>query len=772
MTLAVGTPLGPYEVTAFLGSGGMAEVYRARDTRLGREVAVKILPEHFASDREALARFEREARTASSLNHPHLVTIFDIGQAEVLGQRLHYMAMELIHGDTLRHRLQHESRDTLLGLVADVADGLAKAHDAGVVHRDLKPENVMVSEDGFAKVVDFGLARSAPGMDSGSGRLTAEGYTVGTIGYMAPEQVRGARDVDSRADIFAIGCILYEAIARENPFDGDSSVDTLHRILYREPPVLQDAAIEPIVRRCLAKDPNDRYASMREVSAAIRAAIGTPVRRPIRRSWWYAGAALLALALATGGALMIERDRRPAIESIAVIPFQSTSGNEELRFLTDGIAGEVVRDLGRIPTLRVIASSSAARFRDTADPRKAARELGVDAVLVGRLRMVADRALLDAELVKAADGTAIWGKRYERRLTDLVALEQEIARDLCAEVRIELVPQQSRHTPDPQAHQAYLRGRRELAKETGAGLTTAIEYFNQAIRIDPEYALPHAGLAHAYGRQTSLGLVPTRDGNMLEMAAARRALALDEAVPEAHYSLAHPASLMNNDEEYERHATRALQLNPNYAPALLERAVHLVLEGRYDEADDVFRQVRAIDPLSPRVMAVYGIHLGLVAQTDRAIAVLRNATTQFPDDVNTQGYLALMYSYAGRHAEALAAVERIGADRTSFAVYRALVLARAGRKAEAGAIAGQLDAVARTRYIPTYGLAVLHAQLGDGDKALALLRQASQEGDFRLKFVVTDPAFDPLRSDPRFIALLNDPATFAAFGRPPRPPAG
>jgi serine/threonine protein kinase len=351
MTLLSGTRLGPYQVTGLLGSGGMAEVYRARDTRLGREVAIKILPEELSNDPESLARFTREARTASALNHPNLVTIYDIGDVEWGRRRLHYIAMELIRGETLRYHLAHDDRDVLLRYLAGVGDGLAKAHDAGVVHRDLKPENILVSEDDFAKVVDFGLAKRAPGFlgQSSISDLTAEGFCVGTAGYMAPEQVRAQRDIDSRADIFALGCMLYEIIAKENPFDGVTPFDTMLRVLTHEPPPLPDPVLEPIVRRCIAKNREERYASMREAAAELRKSV-TP-------------------AIGTSEILLPRKGRRPAIASIAVLPFHNRSGNEEMRFLSDGIPEDVVRSLGRIRTLRVIASSSAARFRDTTDPQ-------------------------------------------------------------------------------------------------------------------------------------------------------------------------------------------------------------------------------------------------------------------------------------------------------------------------------------------------------------------------------------------------------------------
>ncbi|HEU4888287.1 MAG TPA: protein kinase, partial [Thermoanaerobaculia bacterium] len=593
MTLRRGTRLGPYEVTVLLGSGGMAEVYRARDVRLERQVAIKILPEELSSDAEALARFEREAKTASSLNHPHLVTIYDIGEAEVGGRLLHYMAMELVHGDTLRHRLMNETRDEVLRLLADIADGLAKAHDAGVVHRDLKPENVMVSEDNFAKVVDFGLAKHVPilGVETAE-HLTAEGCAIGTVGYMAPEQVRGEHDIDGRVDIFAFGCMLYEAVAKVNPFDGDTAVDTMHRILNHEPPALPDAEVERIARRCLAKNRADRYATMREVAAEVRNAIATPVRRPVRRRLWLTMAAVLALALGAGAAFVTLRNARPpAIESIAVLPFHNATGNEELRFLSDGIAQDVVRNLGRVPALRVIASSSASRFRDTNDPQRAARELNVDAVLTARLRTAGDTVLLDAELVKAADGTALWGKRYTHKLTDIVTLEQEIARDLCDEVRLELAPRRSRE-PNAEAYQAYLRGSTEIEKATGPAMTKGIEYCHRAIELDPDYAAPYAALAHVHGRRAILGLAPTRESVRQQEALAQKALSLDESLPEAHWSLAIAAGLRGDAAEYERRAARVLELNPNFTSAYIERTNHLVLAGKFEEAEAAYQKAR------------------------------------------------------------------------------------------------------------------------------------------------------------------------------------
>ena len=734
MTLHSGTRLGPYEVNALLGSGGMAEVYRARDVRLGREVAIKTLPEDFASDEESLARFEREAKTASALNHPHLVTIYDIGESDAGEGRLHYIAMELIRGDTLRHHFAHGSREVLLRYLAGVADGLAKAHDAGVVHRDLKPENIMISDDDFAKVVDFGLAKHAPGFtgERNAEHLTAEGFCVGTLGYMAPEQVLGQRDIDGRADIFALGCMLYEAIAKENPFDADTPVDTMHRVLHHEPPPLPDPLLDQIARRCLAKDAGLRYGSMREVAAELRKAMSAPPVLPSAS--------------------------RPAIASIAVLPFHNRSGSEEMRFLSDGIPEDIVRELGRIAGLRVIANSSVLRFRDTTDPQQAARELRVEAVLTGGLRMISGKVQIDAELVKAADGTALWGKRYTRQVTDVIELQQDLSRDLCNEVRLELAPQRSR-APLPEAYDAYLRGKREVARETPAALKTGIELYHRATELDPDYALPYAALGQIYGRMALLGIAPTRDCARQQAALARKALSLDEFLPEAHYDLAVAALLARDMPEFERRIARVLELNPNFAQAYAERAIALVTEQRYAEGEAAYQKARELDPLSPRVMTAYGGRLAVMRQWNRSLTVLHNAAEQFPDYEHTYAYLGLAYSVTGRLQDAVAMIERAPMDTSpNLLTWKAIILARVGRAAEAREIADRVDEMAKTRFVLTYWRAQLRGQLGDPDAAFALIEEGLRDGDCFYIFLPFDPGMDCLRSDPRFAATLQSHA--------------
>jgi eukaryotic-like serine/threonine-protein kinase len=761
MSLPAATRLGPYQIDGLLGTGGMAEVYRARDVRLGREVAIKILPEALSSSRDALARFEREAKTASALNHPHLVTIYDIGEAEVGGRTLSFIAMELIHGKNLRQHMATDDRDTLLRHLANVADGLAKAHDAGVVHRDLKPENVMISEDGFAKVVDFGIAKRLPMAHLPSDHVTGDGYAVGTSGYMAPEQVRGVRDADHRTDIFALGCMLYEIGAGRHPFEADSVLETMNRILNYQPPPLPDATLNAIVRRCLAKDRHDRYGSMRDVAAALRAATTITAVKPVaafarRRAWTAIAAAvvLVVLLAAAGAFLFARRTSSAAIDSIAVLPFSNATGKADADFLGAGIAEEVIRNLGRNRTLRVIASSSSVQYRNVADARKAGRELNVDAVLVGKLRAAGGILRLDTELVRAADGSALWSNRYERSQANVVGLEEELAADVSAELRRELAPRRPA-TSNAEAYQAYLRGRHELNRQTVPALKSAIGHFHRAIELDPEFALAYAWLAQAHGRQAVFRAVPARAAIRQERAEALKALSIDESLPDAHWALALIASFNGDDAEYRRRASRVLELDPNFAPAHLENANQLLFQYRFDEATASFEKARELDPMSPSLLSSHAMHLHLFGRQEQSLALLLNLTEQFPDYANGYPFLALVYSHLGRHDDALATMARTTpGTNPNLLVWKGLVLARAGRPLEARAIADHADELARGRFVSTYYRAQLRAALGDKDIALSLLEKGLREDEW-MKWLPYDPGFAPLRGEPRFAELVE-----------------
>ena len=618
----------------------------------------------------------------------------------------------------------------------------------------------MISDDGYAKLVDFGLAKPVTPIEDlkdavTAALTTAAGTIIGTVGYVAPEQLTGGV-VDHRADIFSFGCMLHETVTKEEAFRGDSKIDTMHRIIYSEAPPLPIPALDRIAQRCLAKNPAARYSSMRDVAADLRNAITrpmdvVPIRAP-RRYWPYVAAAVVLAALS-----FLYVHRRPAtITSVAVLPFHNAGVNTEAGFLSDGIAEEVVNDLSRISTLRVIASSSVAKYRDhETDPRAVARELNVDAVLVGNLRTADGVVSLDAQLVRANDGTALWGKRYSRTLANVITLEAEIARDLCDEVRLKLAPQRNT-THNAAAYEAYLRGQQEFRKQTAPGLKAAIEHFNHALELDPQFADAWAALAQAHGRQGILGIVQTRDGLLQEEAEARKALAIDDTLPQAHWTLALAAGTRGDREEHERQRARVLELDPNFAPAYFDRANNLVLSGRIQEGIDTYEQARRLDPLSPSPASSFGIHLYLVRHYDEALKTLTMVSEQFPDYANAHGYLAQVYSVMGRHQEAIAAIDREKAeDNPNIRTWRGIVLARAGRVAEARAIADAVDSEAKTRFNAPYQRAGLRAVLGDRDRALALLEEAKRDGDWHMSWLPFDPSLDSLRSDPRFGALMK-----------------
>ena len=767
MALAAGTLLGPYEIIASLGSGGMGEVYRARDQRLAREVAIKVLPRSLAADPESLMRFEREARTASALNHPNIVTIYGVGSATIDGREVHYLAMELIRGTSLREHIDDEM-PTLIGYLIGVADGLARAHENGIVHRDLKPENVMITDDGFAKLVDFGLAKPVMPIEDLKDAVTAPlataaGTIIGTVGYIAPEQLTGGL-VDHRADIFSFGCMLHEAVTKEQLFTGPSKIDIMHAILHAEPKPLQVPVLDRVARRCLEKDPTARYSSMRDVAGELRSAISRPMeytpppspKSPLRLP---IGLAALAAALMLIWMLAYThwpRPHRAAIGSVAVLPFRTTGDSVEAGFLGDGIAEEIVNDLSRVSTLRVIASSSVERYRNRdVDPRQVARELKVDAVMVGRLRAAEGVVTLDAELVRASDGSAMWGKRYSRKLADIITLENELARDLGSEIKLKLAPQRNT-TQNAAAYQAYLRGQQEFRKQTAPGLKAAIEHFNHALELDPQYADAWAALAQAHGRQGILGIVPTRDGLVQEEAEARKALAIDDSLPQAHWTLALAAGTRGDRAEHDRRLARVLEIDPNFAPAHFDRANNLVLQGKVEEGMVTFDQARKLDPLSPIPASSFGIHLYLVRRYDDALKTLTKVAEQFPEYPGAHAYLAQVYSAMGRHAEALAAIEREKVeDNPNIRTWKGVVLARAGQTAEARAIADEVDRDAKTRFNAPYQRAGLRALLGDRDRAIALLEEAKRDGDWHMAWLPFDPALDSLRSDARFAALTR-----------------
>lgn len=810
MQFAAGSLIGSYEIISRVGSGGMGAVFRARDTRLGREVALKVLGPALSHDPEAQQRFEREARTASSLNHPHILTIFDVGQAEGAdGVPFSYIAMELIRGVTLRERLvAGASIAEIVEWLAQVADGLAKAHSAGIVHRDLKPENVMITEDGFAKIVDFGLAKLVEPITPllpndglpAAPLLTAQGMIVGTVGYIAPEQIQG-ESVDHRADIFALGCILHEVLAGRRPFEGKSSIDTLHRIVHDEPDRLSATvpqSLRELVAACLAKSPQERCSSAREIAARLRDAVSNVRRMSAsdiqttmlsresvrarfsngrRKSLVAAMLIVVVLALAAAAVLIRRFDARTetdsAARSVAVLPVETSDRADD--YLGNGIADEITGILSRSSGLRVIASTSVLQYRGTTiEPARAAEQLRVDRVVTGMLSRRGGTLTLEVALLDAA-GTQIWKKSYDRTQSDLSNLGREVGNDLILRIRgADATPEVGApsHTPSTEAYTAYLRGVEHAKKRTPASVKRAMEFYGEAIAIDPLFAQAHSALALAYSIQAEMGFVTPADAMAKVKAAAERARELDPANAQALWLLARRAADEGDKPRERELRRRALAANPNLASARLDEALDLLRQRRFDEAEVALRRVEDLDPLSAEGPAVFGWELYFEGEYDRSIVRLRKTIDLFPDFPNSYAYLTLPLIENRRHAEAMVAINKGAAlsDNLTMISFRAYALARGGRRKEALEAAEQLRALAAERHVVAYYRAWLYAALGDRDEAFAMLRRARDEGDWRMKtFAARDPALVTLRDDPRWLELFQPGKTATGVSKPASP---
>ena len=559
MRLSTGFRLGPYEILSPLGAGGMGEVYRARDSRLGRDVAVKVLPAEFSADEERLRRFEQESRAAGTLNHPNILTIFDVGEHD----RSPYVVSELLEGETLRQRLagaalpQRKAVDYAL----QIARGLAAAHEMGIVHRDLKPENLFVTRDGRVKILDFGLAklvtpRLGQALETNAPTtpvFTEAGRILGTTGYMSPEQVRG-QPADHRSDIFSFGSVLYEMLTGQRAFIRDTGVETMSAILKEDPPFLSSSpsvlppGIDRVVRRCLEKNREERFQSSSDLAFALESAltdsaVSLPWRQPASASRRLRPGLLiarLAAALGLGAVLLLLLDvgglrrwlRRPAgiaeIRSLAVLPFSNLSGDPQQEYFADGMTEALIADLAKIRALSVISRTSIMRYKGVRRPLPdIARELGVDAVLEGSVLRSGNRVRITAQLIHASTDRHLWAETYERELSDVLNLQTEVARTVAEQIQIRVTPFEkatlaSPRRVDPAAYEAYLRGLYAWNKRSSGSVAQSIELFREAIGQDPTYAPASAALADSYIVEASYGWVAPGEVAPLAQAAARR----------------------------------------------------------------------------------------------------------------------------------------------------------------------------------------------------------------------------------------------------------
>jgi len=779
--LPAGIRLGPYEVIDLLGAGGMGEVYRARDTRLGREVAVKVLPKHLQADPAARARFEREARAVAALSHPNILALHDIGEHEGVA----FAVTEKLEGETLRPRLGRPlSWGNAVEIAAGIADGLAAAHSKGIVHRDLKPENVFLTGDGRVKVLDFGLARverlqSPGGSDAPTDSLlTGAGTVMGTIGYMAPEQLRG-EPVTPAADIFSLGCVLSEMICGRAPFARTTPAECIAAVLSDEPmdPVAVPAtgvpaALVQLIRRCLAKDPSRRLQSARDLALALRDIPGADAgRRWDRRraAWSAAGIAALAMIAAAVGALVGWRTgEEPAttrrLTSIAVLPMENLSRDPAQDYFSDGLTDVLISDLASLSDLRVISRASVMRYKG--NPKKTvpeiARELGVEAVVTSAVQRAGDQISVSAQLIDAASERQLWARRYDRRATDVLSVERELARTIAAGVQARLTPaQQARLSEarpvDPQLYETFLKGSYQCSR--GATLVQGAELLEGAIARDPTYAPAYVALANCYHFVGFfLGASPSKEVYARAKAAALQALKLDPQMGEAHNALAQ--ARLHYDWDFpgaEREFRSALELKPGDGSIHHWYAHYLLAMGRAEESVAETRRALETNPLNAGLAACVGWHCFFARQYDEAIAATRQALEIDPKSHMGHYYLAWAYEKKADFASGIDELEKANAILLRPAGLASLVriYARADKKAEARRALADLQAMAHARHVPAYDMAVAFAGFGEPDKAFAWLDKAYDARDAMLVHVNWDPRFEELRSDPRFPVLVR-----------------
>ncbi len=762
----IGTQLGRYRIVERLGKGGMGVVYRAEDPRLEREVAIKVLPEDAHGDEQALGRFRREARALSRLLHPNIATLFDFDA----DGGVEFLVLELVPGETLAQLLRGgplpEARARAIGI--EIAEALGAAHEQGIVHRDLKPANVVITPRGRAKVLDFGLARLLS--DAGGARVRTttvdEGALVGTVSYMAPEQIQGDR-IDPRTDLYAVGVLLFEMASGALPIAATDLPSTLYRIAHAPPRKLREARpgvsreLDAIVARCLEKDPNRRFPDARALVQALRgesseiaAAAAPGAERPR-----YTGP-----GAPDQSEEPVEPDSRGRIRALAVLPFENRSGDPEQEFFTDGMTDALITGLAQIGALRVISRTSAMRFKGARKPLpEIARELQVDAVVEGSVLRAGDRVRITAQLVEAASDRSLWAQSYERNITDILSLQSELARAIADGIRVRITPDEAarlvaKGPVDPAAHVAYLQGRFLWNRWTADALRQSIEKFEQALAIDPNYAMAWAGIADSYGVLGNINAIPAPEAYAAAKRAAERGLAIDPNVAELHTSLGYVHRFFDWDwPRSEREFLRALELNPGYATARRWYAQLVSGLGRHDEAIAEAERALALDPLALIIYTAVGDVYFYARRYAESAEFYRRC-------------LALDLSFGPGHTDLARALDFMGDPEEALREFRlgssadgrlpvstghATLMLRAGLRDEAFAMVNELIERAKTSFVPAYGFGSFFAVAGDRDQALTWLERAYEQHDGTLTLMKVHPRLDPLREEPRFREVLR-----------------
>jgi serine/threonine protein kinase/tetratricopeptide (TPR) repeat protein len=749
---AAGSKVGPYEVLGLLGEGGMGQVYRGRDPRLGRDIAIKVLLRDSLTDAEAVGRLEREARAIAALSHPNIVAVHDVGRED----GTFYFVTELLEGKTLRDSMQAPPMNwrRAVEIGAEVAEGLSAAHAKSIVHRDLKPENIFITDQGRVKILDFGLAQTDPVLaERDEGNIptskwfqTKPGTVIGTLGYMAPEQLRG-ESVDPSADIFSLGCILFEMVTLRKPFHRESGAATIAAILKDDLPrdvlgAAVPAEFQRIIEGCVEKNASTRFQSARDLALTLRA---------IGSSTSMANDSLIRT--------ITKRRTSKSIDSIAVLPLANASDDPNTEYLSDGITEGIINKLSQLPKLKVMARSTVFRYKNRdVDAQSVGRELRVRAVLTGVVKHVGEKIQISVELVDSHDGAQLWGETYKRELADLLKLQEEMSREIADKLRIKLTGAEKkklrkRTTENSEAYQLYLKGRYHWNKRTEEGLRRGVQFFREAIDSDPQFAVAYAGMADCFITMATNIPLPPRETMPKAKAAAMRAIELDDQLAEAWASLGAVRWWFDWDWEGAEEAyRRAIELNPNYATAHDGYAMLLSARGRFDEANEQISKASDLDPLSLIIAVHAGWPFYFARDFESAIRRFRKALELDENFIPAHGWLGMALGQQHRYGEALDAFAR------ALEVDRIPILTT--MLAHTHAIAGDRDAsvnllldlvtTARTRYISPYDIAVIHAGLGDVAEAITHLQAAHADRSPWVVFLPVDPRLDVLRGEPAF----------------------
>jgi serine/threonine protein kinase/Flp pilus assembly protein TadD len=762
MPLSVGDKLGPYEILAPIGAGGMGEVYRARDARLNRNVAIKVSAAQFSG------RFEPEAKAIAALNHPNICQIFDIGP--------NYLVIEYVDGSPI---VSHEQPRALppreaLRFATQIAAALNAAHANGIIHRDLKPANILVTTGGVVKLLDFGLAKLTDGSDATTVDtltigVTEVGTIMGTPAYMSPEQAEG-RTADARSDIFSFGTVLYEMLAGRRAFSGGSASATMGAIIYSNPdPLDAPPELQAIVFKCLSKSPDGRFQTATDLLQALeRASAGSDSNSVHRRKRLTRAVAVICSLIvigAVGLGVYLKGSKTGRIDSIAVLPLENRSNDPEADYISDGITESITNSLARLPSLKVTPHSVAFHYKGKLmDVQKVGDALEVQSVLTGRVSLRGDDLTIGVELDDVRSGKQLWGEQYNRKVADLLAVQNDIAREVSQRLRSQLSAADHQKltkgsTDNPEAYQLYLKGKYYTNKFTKDGFSKGIDYFNQAIAIDPNYGLAYNGLAYNYINQDDWFIRPNEAGPKA-IDAANRALAIDDADADAHVSRAIVAHWYEWDwAAAEREFKRAIELNPNDSEAHGYYAWFLAPMGRKDEAVAEAKRSQQLDPFSSLANFIVGSALVFTRQWDPAIEQLRSAKELDPTFWFAPCFLGRAYEHKGRLPEAIAEFQRaLELEKDNPEIWAGLghAYALSGNRTEAQKVLDHLKELSVHSYVAPFDFAVIHAGLGERDQAFAWLERAYKERSYYMAvYLTTDARLDNIRSDPRFADLLR-----------------